>query len=133
MPTDLTDSVSGTTELIFPDDSTGSTYRLRELVVFEAEEVRDELGGEVPQYGSWVPVTVEETGEEAYLTAPAQLRNELVNSDVTEDERFEIVKMRKEGRDQSSPYQVSIDFPDRQAVPDDQASLEKATDGSGER
>ena len=73
MPEDLTDSVSGSTELVFPDDGTGQ-YSLRERSVYDAEEVRVELDGDVPQYGSWLPVTDEETGQEAWLTAPSELR-----------------------------------------------------------
>jgi DNA (cytosine-5)-methyltransferase 1 len=92
MPEDLTDSVTGSTELVFPDDAVGQ-YRLRERSVYDAEEVRTELGGDVPQYGSWLPVEETETGMDAWLTAPSQLRTELVNAEVRSQELFEIVTM----------------------------------------
>lgn len=133
MPEDLSESVSGSTELVFPDDTTGKMYRVRELVVFDAEEVRDDLGIAHPEYGKWLPVEVLETGLDAYLTAPSQLRTELVQADVNPGERFQIDLMQKQGRNQSDPYQVELSFPDRKAVPEDQASLETATDGSGDR
>ena len=125
MPEDLTDSVTGSTELVFPDDATGQ-YRLRERSVYDAEEVRTELGGDVPQYGSWLPVEETETGMDAWLTAPSQLRTELVNAEVRSQELFEIVTMEKRGRDESDPYHVAIRFPERETVPEDQTSLSKA-------
>jgi hypothetical protein len=125
MPEDLTDSVSGSTELVFPDDATGQ-YRLRERSVYDAEEVRLELGGDVPQYGSWIPVEEAGTGTEAWLTAPSQLRSELVNKEVRSQELFEIVEMEKRGLDQSDPYQVTVEMPEREEVPEDQSSLSEA-------
>lgn len=118
MPEDLTDSVTGSTELVFPDDAVGQ-YRLRERSVYDAEEVRTELGGDVPQYGSWLPVEETETGMDAWLTAPSQLRTELVNAEVRSQELFEIVTMEKRGRDESDPYHVAIRFPERETVPED--------------
>ena len=114
MPTDLNESVSGSTELVFPDDSTG-TYRLRKRSVYDAEEVRAELGGDVPKYGSWIPVEIDETGEEAWLTAPSELRARLVEDEIGTDERFCIETMQKRGRDQSDPYEVQVTYPDREA------------------
>jgi hypothetical protein len=119
----LDESVTGSTELVFPDDTDGETYRLRELNVYGAEEVRDDIGGDVPQYGSWLPVTVLETGEEAWLTAPSRLRKVLVENDLDTGERFTIVKMTKPGTDQSNPYRVQVTFPDRETEPADQQSL----------
>ena len=124
MPKDLADSVTGSTELVFPDDSNG-TYRLRERSVYDAEEVRDELETDIPQYGDWLPVELE-NGDEAWLTAPSELRSILLKDEIQVGERFEIEKMRKRGMDQSSPYQVTVSYPEREAVPADQASLSDA-------
>jgi hypothetical protein len=96
MPEDLTESVSGSTELVFPDDAPGR-YELRERSVYDSEEVRAELGGDVPKYGSWIPVETV-TGQEAWLTAPSQLRKELVDREIRTGEQFEIVTMRKDGK-----------------------------------
>jgi hypothetical protein len=82
-----------------------------------------ELDGDVPQYGSWLPVTDEETGQEAWLTAPSELRSALVGEEISAGERFEIVTMQKRGTDQSDPYQVELEFPDRQSVPETQSGL----------
>ena len=121
MPEDLTESVSGSTELVFPDDAPGR-YELRERSVYDSEEVRAELGGDVPKYGSWIPVETV-TGQEAWLTAPSQLRKELVDREIRTGEQFEIVTMRKDGSEQSDPYRVEIDLPEREAVPENQSSL----------
>jgi len=112
MPEDLSDSVSGSTELVFPDDSTDKTYRLRERSVYDAEEVRSEIESDIPQYGSWIPVELED-GEEAWLTAPSALRAVLVNDEVRSGEAFHIHQMEKEGLDQSSPYEVTVSYPER--------------------
>jgi hypothetical protein len=112
MPEDLSDSVSGSTELVFPDDSDDQTYRLRERSVYDAEEVRSEIESDIPQYGSWIPVELED-GEEAWLTAPSALRAALVEGDVRPGEAFHIGRMEKEGLDQSAPYEVTISYPER--------------------
>jgi len=122
MPQDLTESVSGSTELVFPDDGTG-LYSLRERSVYDAEEVRSELDGDVPKYGSWIPVTVQETGQEAWLTAPSELRSRLVENEIRSGEQFEIVTMQKRGQNQSDPYHIELELPDREAVPDSQSGL----------
>jgi len=114
MPRDLTDSVSGSTELVFPDDSTGR-YSLRERSVYGAEEVREELDGDVPKYGDWLPVTELDQDREAWLIAPSALRSRLVEDEARAGERFEIVTMTKMGTDQSDPYRVEIEYPDRTA------------------
>lgn len=112
LPQDLNDSVSGSTELVFPDDSTGQ-YSLRERSVYEADEVRSELDGDVPKYGSWLPVEELDKDREAWLIAPSELRSRLVEDEIRVGERFEIVTMTKTGRDQSDPYRVEIEYPDR--------------------
>lgn len=122
MPEDLKESVTGSTELVFPDDATG-TYRLREKAVYDAEEVRVELGGDVPKYGAWLPVENPDTSSEAWLTAPSQLRSELVTREVQKRELFEIVTIDKTGSGESDPYRVEIELPDRESVPEDQESL----------
>jgi hypothetical protein len=122
MPEDLTDSVSGSTELVFPDDGTGQ-YRLSERSVYGAEEVRSELDSDVPKYGSWIPVTDEETGQEAWLTAPSELRSALVENEIREGERFEIVTFQKRGSEQSDPYRVELVMTDRESVPESQSGL----------
>jgi len=107
MPQDLADSVTGDVELIFPDDATGRTYRLQELSVYDADEVRDEEDlEEVPKFGSWIPVTVD--GDEAWLNAPSQLRSELVDQNVEVGQPFTVDRLTKDGHQESDPYQAEI-------------------------
>jgi hypothetical protein len=121
MVEDLSDSVSGSTELVFPDDVTGTeTYRLQKRKVYDAEDVREELDSDVPQYGKWLPVEL--NGDEAWLVAPSELRSELVDQEIRTGERFTIDQMTKSGRGQSDPYEVSITLPDRQTA-ENQSSL----------
>ena len=124
MPQELDESVTGSTELVFPDDARGQ-YRLRERSVYAAEEVRDELETDIPQYGQWLPVEMRD-GEEAWLTAPSELRSILVDDEAQVGELFEIETMRKPGVEQSDPYQVAVSFPEREATPEDQAQLSDA-------
>jgi hypothetical protein len=125
MPENLSDSVTGAVELIFPDDATDEPYSLRELAVYDAEEVRDEMGTDIPQYGSWLPIEMDD-GDEAWLTAPSQLRQKLVNQDAKPGERFIIDRMVKDGRDPSTPYQVELTFPERATSDDRQTGLSQA-------
>ena len=124
MPKDLADSVSGSTELVFPDGATGQ-YSLRERSVYAAEEVREELDGDVLKYGDWLPVEELETGDEAWLIAPSELRSRLVEDEVQAGEQFEIVTMSKQGLEQSDPYRVELEYPNRD-VDGSQKSLSSA-------
>jgi hypothetical protein len=125
MPQDLSESVTGSTELVFPDDANG-TYSLQERSVYDAEEVRLELETDIPKYGSWIPVEILETGDEGWLAAPSKLRAALVDDEIRAGERFEIVTMQKLGTEQSDPYRVELRYPDREATPEDQTSLSGA-------
>ena len=66
------------------------------------------------------------TGEQAWWRAPSQLRSELVNRDISTGEQFEVVTMRKDGTEQSDPYRVEIDLPERETVSENQASPDEA-------
>lgn len=109
MPEKLSESVTGGAELIFPDDASSQEYRLREEAVYDAEEVRDDLGNgtEVPRYGSWIPVETEQDSQ-AWLNAPSQLRNELVAAELESGDLFRIETLRKDGNHQSDPYLAEI-------------------------
>lgn len=123
MPTELNESLSGDgTELIFPDEATGRTYRLRELAVYDAEEVRDQMGGDVPRFGQWLPVTLMDRNEEpAWLTAPSDLRRRLVSEDLTEADTFTVTSLKKTGHKESDPYEAELSV-DRDRPDDDQLS-----------
>lgn len=120
MPTRLDESLAGNgTELVFPDEATDRQYRLRELAVYDAEEVRDDLGdSDVPKFGSWLPVTLpDRDGEEAWLCAPSSVRQQLVTREVTEADTFTITGLEKSGTRESDPYRAEIDV--SQSRPDD--------------
>jgi tRNA(Ser,Leu) C12 N-acetylase TAN1 len=113
----LEDSVTATGELVFPDDASGKTFTLQERSVYDAEDVRDELDTDIPQYGRWLPVEVEtRTGmETGFLAAPSELRKRLVEESVRPNETFRVETMKKDGHGESDPYRVEISFPDREA------------------
>jgi hypothetical protein len=115
MPQELSESVSGSIELVFPDDASGMKYRLRERSVYDAEEVRNELGGDMPKFGDWLPVTIRHSDgdEEGWLIAPSDLRRQLVEENVGPNEDFLIRAMNKAGSQQSDPYRVDLVIPDR--------------------
>lgn len=112
MPEKLSESVMGV-ELVFPSDATGTVFKLDEDAVYAAEEVRDETGTDTPQYGKWLRVEVD--GREAFLNAPAELREELVNHEAKPGEIFEVTRMAQPGTDPSAPYEVNVE---RRSDPD---------------
>ena len=114
MPEKLSESVTGSTELVFPDDASRRQYSLRELAVYGAGEVRSEMEMEtdIPQYGSWLPIVTDD-GDDGWLTAPSELRQKLLDSDVKPGETFRIESLEKSGHGESDPYQVELSFPDR--------------------
>lgn len=107
MPTDLSEASTGSGELVFPDDAPGKQYRLREQAVYDAEEVRDEIGNrDVPRYGRWLPV---ENGDgPGWLSAPSALIEELQRDGFENGSVFEIVTMEQTGPDPSDPYRVEV-------------------------
>jgi len=124
MPEKLSESVSGSTELVFPDDAPRRQYSLRELAVYDAEEVRSEMEMEtdVPKYGSWLPIVTDDR-DDGWLTAPSELRQKLLNEDVKPGETFIIESLEKSGIDESDPYQVKLSFPERDKDSARQAGL----------
>jgi hypothetical protein len=123
MTTNLFDIVSGSTDLIFPDESVG-TYSLATHEVHEAEELREKLNSDIPEYGRWLSV-IDERDVERYLVAPGDLLKALKDAEVTLSERFTIESMSKSGSEQSAPYHVEVTFPDRResAQSESQAAL----------
>jgi hypothetical protein len=124
MPEKLSESVSGSTELVFPDDASRRQYSLRELAVYDAGEVRSEMemDTEIPEYGVWLPVVTGD-GDEGWLTAPSELRQKLLDRDVKTGETFIIESLEKSGIDESAPYQVELSFPERDEDSARQAGL----------
>lgn len=122
MPTDLAESVTGDVELVFPDNAPGKQYRLRESAVYDAVEVRDEIGAgddDVPQFGHWLPVTILDRDETGFLNAPSELRQELVSAEAEAGDEFRVEFLEQRGNGPSDPYSASIEM----VTDTDQASL----------
>jgi hypothetical protein len=122
MPQDLSESVSGTVELVFPDDATGQ-YSLQKRSVYDAAEVRTELDSDVPQYGDWLPVEILDENREGWLIAPSRLRAELLDAEIRVGEVFQIETMTKTGNGQSDPYRVELNYPERDQSEQQQTGL----------
>jgi len=106
MPEKLSESVMGV-ELVFPSDAASTVFQLSEDAVYGAEEVRDETGSDTPQYGKWL--RVETNGQEAFLSAPAELRKELVDHGAEPGETYEVTRCEQSGPDPSDPYEVNVE------------------------
>jgi len=121
----LSESVTTTRELVFPDDASGKEYRLPSLNVYGADEVRDELDSDIPQYGKWMPVEIiGNTGDEdGFLCAPSHLRSVLLENSVQAGELFRIDTLTKTGVAESDPYRAEVSFPDREADAGKQVGL----------
>lgn len=127
MPRDLADTVSTGPELVFPDSAPGETYKLYERSVYSASEVQDEIEQDLPRYGDWILVIAEDLqgGAKAFLNAPANLRQELVEKQVTEGQRFTVTELAKSGHQESDPYQATIEV--EEPAESRNASLSEAT------
>lgn len=116
MPTNLDDYETGGTELLFADDLEGTQFTLRDLAVYEAEEVRSEVGGDVPKFGNWLPIETDDG--EAWCVAVGELVEELKRYENPAAVTLEVTRCEKSGTGQTDPYEVnveSIDGDTRQA------------------
>lgn len=106
MPEKIEETVSEV-RLLFPDEASGTEFRLSEDAVYDAGEVREETESDVPKYGKWLPVKID--GKETYMTAPRELREELMSESAEPGQSFEITRMEKSGQDDSAPYEVNLE------------------------
>lgn len=108
MPTDLSDVQTGGVDLLFADDlKSGVQFKLREASAYEAEEVREELSTDTPEFGKWLPV--EQDDSEAWVVALGELVEELQSYENPQAVTFEVTRCRKSGTKQTSPYEVVIE------------------------
>jgi len=109
MPTDLQDAKTGGIELLFPKDDIvpGLRFELKEAAVYDAEEVREEVGGDYPEFGRWVPVTYD--GEEAWIAAVGELVTELQRYENPLAMEFEVTRCEKSGQRDTAPYEVNLE------------------------
>jgi len=114
MPTDLSDVETSGTELWFSGDVEAKTFVLRQASVFDAAEVREEMGTDVPEFGRWFPVTViADDGQperEGFIVAVGELIEEL--QDMQPDPTavgWTVTRMEKSGPKQTDPYEVNVE------------------------
>lgn len=113
MPVDLEDHDTGGIELLFADDLEGTTLKLREASVYEAEEVRSEVGGDIPKFGNWLPVETDDG--DAWAVALGEFVDELKTYENPMALTFTVTRCEKSGTDQTDPYEVNVEIEDGDA------------------
>lgn len=108
MPTDLTEVETGSLSLLFPDELSGTEFRLSEASVYDAEEVREEIESDTPEFGRWLPVEANGDGE-GFANAPGELLEELKRLEAEAGESFVITRCEKAGDDDTAPYEVNVE------------------------
>lgn len=110
MPTDIADAETGGTDLIFADDVSGTVFQLREGLVYEADEVREKEGGDIPKFGKWLPVTA--NGTDSYMVAVSELVEELQVVENPMGLTFKVTRCEKSGSNDTDPYHVNVEVQD---------------------
>jgi len=110
MPTDLDDYETGGTELLFSGDLEGATLSLRDMAVYEAEEVREEVGGDVPKFGNWLPVETEDG--DGWAVALGELVEEIKQYENPVAVTFKVTRCEKSGTKQTDSYEVNTEVQD---------------------
>lgn len=108
MPTNLAEAETGSLSLLFPDELEGTEFRLSEAVVYDAEEVRDEIESDTPEFGRWLPVETDGDGE-GFANAPGELLEELQRLEAEAGESFVVTRCEKGGGDDTAPYEVNVE------------------------
>lgn len=106
MPTDLNDVQTGGVSLLFADDLQGTVFRLREASAYEADEVTE--AGEVPEFGTWLPVETE-LEDEAWAVAVSELVEELQRYENPTTVELKVTRCEKSGASQTAPYEVNVE------------------------
>lgn len=110
MPTELDEAQTGGIELLFADDLPGTEFQLRESAVYEAEEVREELDLDIPEFGKWIPVTVD--GEDCWIPAYGEVVEELQVFENAMAPELKVTRCEKSGSKSTDPYEVNIETVD---------------------
>lgn len=111
MPQDLHEASTGGPSLVFAGDATGVRFRLREVSLYEAAEVADEIGNDPdegpPSFGRWLPVEVED--DDAWMVAPGEMVEELQRQEAEAGEKYEVTRCQKAGSQETDPYEVNLE------------------------
>lgn len=105
---DLHEAQTGGLNLLFTDELESTEFRLLEAKLLDAEEVRDAIGAETPEFGRWLPVETADDGE-GYAVAPGELIEELQRLEAEAGEEFIVTRCEKSGYDDTSPYEVNLE------------------------
>lgn len=108
MPTDLEEVDTGGLNLLFTDELEGIEFKLRAPSVWDAEEVREELDAETPQYGRWLPVETDRDGR-GFAVAPGEMLEELQRIGASAGTIVEVTRCRKSGSGETDPYEVNVE------------------------
>ena len=110
MPVDLSEAQTGGVDLLFADNVSGTVFELREASVYQAEEVREEIDGDIPKFGKWMPVTT--ANGDAWIVALGELVDELKTYDNPMGVTFDVTRCEKSGSQQTDPYEVNLEVVD---------------------
>lgn len=110
MPVDLSEAQTGGVDLLFADDLSSTEFELREASVYEAEEVREEVDGDIPKFGKWMPVVT--TDGDGWIVALGELVEELQTYENPMGVTFNITRCEKSGTKQTDPYEVNVEVQD---------------------
>jgi len=110
MPTDLAEAETGGVNLFFADDLEGEQFDLQDASVYDAEEVRQEIGGDVPKFGRWMPV--DHADGDGWIVALGELIEELQQFENPQAVTFTVTRCEKSGNEQADPYEVNVEADD---------------------
>lgn len=108
MPTNLDDYDAGGTDLLFADDLYDTQFSVREPAVYEAEEVRADVGGDVPKFGNWIPVVTEDG--DGWMVALGELVEEMQSYQNVASLELHITTCEKSGTKQTDSYSVETEI-----------------------
>lgn len=110
MPVDLSEAQTGGVDLLFADDLSGTEFELREASVYQAEEVREEVDGDIPKFGKWMPVVTNDG--DGWIVALGELVEELQTYENPMGVTFNVTRCEKSGTKQTDAYEVNLEAVD---------------------
>lgn len=115
MAKDLYEAKTGTQSLVFAadiGDETPLELKLVESTLYEAGEVRNEIGNDdIPKNGDWLPVRTEDDStadDPTYVNAVAELIEELQDKSVKPGDTFTITRCEKTETQHYAQYEVNV-------------------------
>lgn len=110
MPTDLSEAQTGGVDLLFADDLQGTEFELREEAVYTAEEVREEIDNDIPEFGKWMPVSTADG--DGWAVALGEFVEELQTYENPMGVTYKVTRCEKSGSRQTDPYEVNLEVQD---------------------